>query len=92
MAVTVVDRIRRRCKLMAVPVAIPHMADSRTHHRYLDCLTEARMPKASGRFSTQVAVSTESLVSFTFPFLFCGDVAVAEVASTRCCRVEECEK
>ena len=40
-----------------VPVAIPHMKDSRTHHRKGEFWIFCRMPKASGRNLVQVAVS-----------------------------------
>ena len=48
--------IRIRCKAMALPVAIPHMADSRAHQRYLDDSTLRRIPYDSGRYRVQRAV------------------------------------
>lgn len=47
-------------KLMAVPVAIPHIPPSRTHHRYDDCRTASWIPKASGRYRVHLAVSKGS--------------------------------
>ena len=41
---------------MALPVAIPHMADSRAHQRYLDDSTLRRIPYDSGRYRVQRAV------------------------------------
>ena len=45
---------------MAVPVAIPHMAPSRAHQRYLLARTASRKPNASGRYWVHLAVSRGS--------------------------------
>jgi predicted P-loop ATPase len=42
---------------MVVPVAMPHMAASLTHHRYLEERTDSRIPKASGKKRVHLAVS-----------------------------------
>ena len=51
------DFIRSRCNPMAVPVAIPHMKLSRTHHRKGLFWTASRMPNASGSELVQPPVT-----------------------------------
>ena len=51
------DFIRSRCKPIAVPVAIPHMKLSRTHHRKGLFCTASRIPNASGNALVQPPVT-----------------------------------
>ena len=70
---------------MAVPVAMPHMADSRTHQRYLFCRTDSRIPNASGKRSIHCAVSTTPPLSVFAELL----LPVAPVLLARSSNVED---